>query len=59
MAEKNISIDGIGLLDFYGVANSNFNRICDLFPKLKIVARGNALKVIGADEEIERLEQKL
>ncbi len=59
MAEKNISIDGIGLLDFYGVANSNFNRICDLFPKLKIVARGNALKVIGADDEIERLEQKL
>lgn len=59
MAEKNISIDGIGLLDFYGVANSNFNRICDLFPKLKIVARGNALKAIGADDEIERLEQKL
>ncbi len=59
MAEKSISIDGIELLDFYGVANSNFNRICDLFPKLKIVARGNALKVIGADEEIERLEERL
>ena len=59
MAEKSISIDGIELLDFYGVANSNFNRICDLFPKLKIVARGNAVKVIGADEEIERLEERL
>ncbi len=59
MAEKSISIDGIELLDFYGVANSNFNRICDLFPKLKIVARGNAIKVIGADEEIERLEERL
>lgn len=59
MAEKNLSIDGIGLLDFYGVANSNFNRICDLFPKLKLVARGNAIKAIGSDDEIERLEERL
>ena len=59
MAEKSISIDGIGLLDFYGVANSNFNRICDLFPKLKLVARGNAIKAIGSDDEIERLEERL
>lgn len=59
MTEKSISIEGIELLDFYGVANSNFNRICDLFPKLKIVARGNALKVYGNAEEIARLEQKL
>lgn len=58
MAERIISIDGIELLDFYGVANSNFNRICDLFPKLKIVARGNALKAIGTEEEITRLEDK-
>lgn len=59
MAEKSISIDSIGLLDFYGVANSNFNRICDLFPKLKLVARGNAIKAIGSDDEIERLEERL
>lgn len=59
MAEKSISIDGIELLDFYGVANSNFNRICDLFPKLKLVARGNSIKVLGAEEDIERLEERL
>ncbi|MBO7300726.1 MAG: PhoH family protein [Tidjanibacter sp.] len=59
MAEKNISIDGIGLLDFYGVANSNFNRICDLFPKLRLVARGNSIKAIGSDDEIARLEERL
>lgn len=59
MAEKSISIEGIELLDFYGVANSNFNRICDLFPKLKLVARGNAIKAIGNDEEIVRLQEKL
>lgn len=59
MAEKIISIEGIELLDFYGVANSNFNRVCDLFPKLKLVARGNAIKAIGTDEEIARLEGRM
>ena len=59
MTEKVIPIEGVDLLDFYGVANSNFNRICDLFPKLKIVARGNAIKVIGNEEEIGRLEERL
>ncbi|MBR4851731.1 MAG: PhoH family protein [Tidjanibacter sp.] len=59
MAERNITIEGIELLDFYGVANSNFNRICDLFPKLKIVARGNAIKAIGTEEEIARLEGRV
>jgi phosphate starvation-inducible PhoH-like protein len=59
MTEKVIPIEGVDLLDFYGVANSNFNRICDLFPKLKIVARGNAIKVMGSEEEIGRLEERL
>ncbi len=59
MAEKSISIDGIELLDFYGVANSNFNRICDLFPKLKLIARGGEIKAIGTREEIDRFEEKL
>ncbi len=59
MTEKVISIDGIELLDFYGVANSHFNRICDLFPKLKLVARGNAIKAIGNEEEIGRLEERM
>lgn len=59
MTEKIISIDGIDLLDFFGVANSNFKRICDLFPKLKLVARGNSIKVLGSEDEIERLEKKM
>lgn len=59
MAEKNISIDGFDLLDFYGVANSNFDRICDLFPKLKIVARGSELKVIGNEESVNKLEERI
>ena len=59
MADKTLHLEGIDPLDFYGVANSNLNRICDLFPKLKIVARGSTIKAIGDDEELTRFENKL
>lgn len=59
MPEKNITIEGIDPLEFYGVANSNLNRICDLSPKLKIVARGSSVKAIGDEAELERFEEKM
>ena len=59
MADKTLHLEGIDPLDFYGVANSNLNRICDLFPKLKIVARGSTIKAIGDDDELTRFENKL
>ena len=34
MPEKTITLEGVEPLAFYGVANANLNRICDLFPKL-------------------------
>lgn len=59
MPEKAITLEGIDPLEFYGVANSNLTRICDLFPKLKIVARGSTIKAIGDDAELDRFEEKL
>lgn len=59
MPERTITLEGIDPLDFYGVANSNLTRICDLFPKLKIVARGSTIKAIGDDAELDRFEEKL
>lgn len=53
MAEKTFLIDGVDLIEFYGVGNVNFNRICDLHPKLKLVARGNAVKAVGTEEQLE------
>jgi phosphate starvation-inducible PhoH-like protein len=38
---------------FYGVNNSNMLLIKTLFPKLRVVARGNVMKVIGEEEESE------
>lgn len=59
MPEKTIHIEGIDPLEFYGVANSNISRISDLFPKLKIIARGSVIKAIGDEAELTRFEEKV
>lgn len=59
MAEKIITLEGIDPLEFYGVANSNLTKISELFPKLKIVARGATIKAIGENAELDRFEEKL
>jgi phosphate starvation-inducible PhoH-like protein len=52
MAEKIILIENADPVVFYGSNNANIHLIKDLFPKLKIVARGNAVKAIGEESEI-------
>lgn len=42
---------------FYGVNNSNIRLIKDLYPKVKIVARGTAIKIHGDEEEIALIEE--
>ncbi len=59
MAEKSIHIDGIDLLDFYGMANANLNKLGEMMPKLKIVARGSTLKAIGTEEDLTVFESKV
>jgi len=47
---------------FFGVNNANIQLIKNLFPKLKIIARGNAVKALGDDELMvvfEEILQKL
>ncbi len=59
MGEKIILIEGIDPLVLYGVKNSNFNLIAKHYPKLKIVARGHEIKVVGNDKDISNLESKI
>lgn len=56
MAEKILLIENADPVIFYGVNNSNIATIKDLFPKMKIVARGNAVKCIGEDSDIQSFE---
>ncbi len=59
MTDKEIILPDIDQLEFFGPTNSKFKFIQSRFPKLKIIARGNHIKVNGDDEEIERFELKL
>ncbi len=52
MIERIVIIDNIDPQTFYGVNNANVSLIRNLFPKLRMAARGNVIKVIG--DEFER-----
>lgn len=52
MIEKLIVLEDIDPVIFYGVNNANMQLIKALYPKLRIVARGNVIKVLGDEEEM-------
>ncbi|GHT21747.1 phosphate starvation protein PhoH [Bacteroidia bacterium] len=57
--DKYIYIEGIHPLDLYGVNNVLYEKIRSYFPKLKIVARGEEIKVAGEDGEVQRFEDAI
>ncbi len=59
MSERIISLEDMNLLEFFGVNNSNLNLLKKAFPQLRIVSRGNKIKVNGADEEIDNFNDKI
>ncbi|MCH5233586.1 MAG: PhoH family protein [Muribaculaceae bacterium] len=59
MNERNVIIDTVDPQIFYGVNNNNVNLIRNLFPKLRMAARGNVLRVIGEESETEAFEKKI
>ncbi|MDE5881409.1 MAG: PhoH family protein [Muribaculaceae bacterium] len=59
MNERIVIIDKVDPQTFYGVNNNNINLIRNLFPKLRMAARGNVVKVIGEDSETAQFERKI
>ena len=59
MIEKTIYLEGIDPLTIYGPNNINLEKIKSHFLKIKIIARGNELKVLGESNEIELFENTL
>ena len=47
------------MLTFYGVNNIHLQMIKALYPKLRIVARGNIIKVLGDEEEMCAFEENV
>ncbi|MCE4562695.1 PhoH family protein [Maribellus sp. CM-23] len=56
--DKQILLEGIDPLEFFGINNAKIELIKKLFPKINIVARGNALFVQGEPKEIKAFEKK-
>ena len=59
MIERIVIIDSVDPVSFYGVNNSNMHLIRNLFPKLRMAARGSVIKVIGDDAETAEFEKKI
>jgi phosphate starvation-inducible protein PhoH and related proteins len=59
MSEKVIVIEGIDPVDLFGVNNAKLEKLKAYFNKLKIISRGEELKVMGEPAEITRFEEKI
>ena len=59
MAEKKFTLTNIDPIELYGSRNSKLDLIKSYYPKLKIIARGGKLTVLGDEEMIEQFETKL
>jgi len=59
MIERIYILENVDPLTFYGVNNSHLQLLKNLFPKLRIVARGNVMKVIGEEESSEDFLKKI
>ena len=56
MTEKHIVLEGIDPMVFYGVGNVHMQMLKALYPKLRIVARGNVMRIIGDEEQMAAFE---
>ena len=59
MIEQIIILENVDPVVFFGVNNANIQLLKTLFPKLRIVARGNAIKAIGNAEDVAIFEEKI
>lgn len=59
MIEKLIVLEDVDPVIFYGMNNANIQLIKALYPKLRIVARGNVIKILGDEEEMCAFEENI
>ncbi len=59
MIEKHIILEDVDPVMFYGVNNAHLQMIKSLYPKLRIVARDNVLRVLGDEEEMAKAEEEI
>ena len=57
MIEKHIVLEDIDPVVFYGVGNGHLQMIRSLYPKLRIMARDNVVRVLGDEEQMAAFEE--
>lgn len=56
---KEIMIEGVDARELYGAQNAYLEQMRELMPKLKIVARGDTIKALGAKEDVVAFERRM
>ncbi len=59
MIERTYILENVDPVAFYGVNNVNMQLLKTLYPKLRIVARGNIMKIIGDEDELDTFLRKI
>jgi phosphate starvation-inducible PhoH-like protein len=59
MSKKNVTLSNIELVKLFGTNNHKLEKIKSLFPQLRIISRGDDLKLMGSISQIRFFEQKL
>ncbi len=59
MIEKHLVLEDIDPVVFYGVGNANLQIVRSLYPKLRIVARDNVIRVLGDEEQMAAFEESV
>ena len=59
MTEKTINLETIDPRELYGPGGANLETMASLFPKLKLIARGSTLKILGGKSDIETFQKRL
>ena len=57
MIEKHIILEDIDPVMFYGVGNAHLTMLKALYPKLRIVARDNVIRVLGDEQQMAAFEE--
>lgn len=59
MSEQIIQLENVSPIDLYGPSDIYLDQIKTYFPKLRIIARGDFMKVIGDPEELAFFSSRL
>jgi phosphate starvation-inducible PhoH-like protein len=59
LIEKHIVLEDIDPVMFYGVGNGHLQMIRSLYPKLRVMARDNVIRVLGDEEQMAAFEDSV